>query len=104
MNETNRNMILAIVLSVVVIFGWQFFVAGPQMERAQRQAQIAAEQAAAANPGLATTTTGTDTASTVEQFSDLVIQAVAGSATNLKVTYPADATVAEALLARRASA
>ena len=57
MNETNRNMILAIVLSVVVIFGWQFFVAGPQMERAQRQAQIAAEQAAAANPGLATTTT-----------------------------------------------
>jgi YidC/Oxa1 family membrane protein insertase len=56
MNETNRNMILAIVLSVVVIFGWQFFVAGPQLERAQRQAQIAAEQAAAANPGIATTT------------------------------------------------
>jgi YidC/Oxa1 family membrane protein insertase len=62
MNETNRNMILAIVLSVVVIFGWQFFVAGPQMERAQRQAQIAAEQAAAANPGLATTTTTTPAA------------------------------------------
>ena len=60
MNETNRNMIIAIVLSVVVIFGWQFFVAGPQMERAQRQAQIAAEQAAAANPGIATTTTMTD--------------------------------------------
>ncbi|MEO7223214.1 MAG: membrane protein insertase YidC, partial [Devosia sp.] len=59
MNETNRNMILAIGLSVVVIFGWQFFIAGPQMERAQRQAQIAAEQAAAANPGLATTTTTT---------------------------------------------
>ena len=38
----NRNMILAIVLSMVVLFGWQFFVAGPQMERAQRQAQIAA--------------------------------------------------------------
>ena len=31
-------MILAIVLSMVVLFGWQFFVAGPQMERAQRQA------------------------------------------------------------------
>ena len=42
MNETNRNMIIAIVLSVVVLFGWQFFVAGPQMERAQQQAQIAA--------------------------------------------------------------
>ncbi len=61
MNETNRNMIIAIALSVVVIFGWQFFVAGPQLERAQRQAQIAAEQAAAANPGLATSTTTTTT-------------------------------------------
>ncbi|MDQ2636534.1 MAG: membrane protein insertase YidC, partial [Actinomycetota bacterium] len=62
MNETNRNMILAIVLSMVVIFGWQFLVAGPQLERAQRQAQIAAEQAAAANPGIATTTTTTTSA------------------------------------------
>jgi YidC/Oxa1 family membrane protein insertase len=33
------------VLSMVVLFGWQFFVAGPQLERAQQQAQIAAEQA-----------------------------------------------------------
>ena len=41
----NRNVIIAIVLSMVVLFGWQFFVAGPQMERAQQQAQIAAEQA-----------------------------------------------------------
>jgi len=62
MNETNRNMIIAIALSVVVIFGWQFFVAGPQLERTQRQAQIAAEQAAAANPGLATSTTTSTTA------------------------------------------
>ena len=45
--ENNRNIILAIVLSMVVLFGWQFFVAGPQMERAQQQAQIAAEQAQA---------------------------------------------------------
>jgi YidC/Oxa1 family membrane protein insertase len=64
MNETNRNMILAIVLSVVVIFGWQFFVAGPQMERAARQQQIAAEQAAAANPGLATTTSAANPTAT----------------------------------------
>jgi YidC/Oxa1 family membrane protein insertase len=41
----NRNVIIAIVLSMVVLFGWQFFVAGPQLERAQQQAQIAAEQA-----------------------------------------------------------
>ena len=64
MNETNRNMIIAVVLSVAVIFGWQFFVAGPQLERAQRQAQIAAEQAAAANPGIATTTTNPAAAAT----------------------------------------
>ena len=41
----NRNVIIAIILSMVVLFGWQFFVAGPQLERAAQQAQIAAEQA-----------------------------------------------------------
>jgi YidC/Oxa1 family membrane protein insertase len=41
----NRNVILAIVLSMIVLFGWQFFIAGPQLERAQQQAQVAAEQA-----------------------------------------------------------
>jgi len=55
MNETNRNMIIAIVLSLAVLVGWQFFVAGPQMQRAQQQAEIAAQQAQASNPGLATT-------------------------------------------------
>ena len=59
MNETNRNMIIAIALSVVVLFGWQFFIAGPQAQRAQQQAEIAAQQAAAANPGLATGATTT---------------------------------------------
>ncbi|HEY8596267.1 MAG TPA: membrane protein insertase YidC [Devosiaceae bacterium] len=46
MNENNRNMIIAIALSLVVLFGWQYFVAGPQLERAQRQAEIAAQQKA----------------------------------------------------------
>ena len=64
MNDTNRNMIIAIVLSVVVLFGWQFFVAGPQMQKAQQQAQIAQQQAAAANPGLATGATTTTTGGT----------------------------------------
>jgi YidC/Oxa1 family membrane protein insertase len=41
----NRNVIIAIVLSMAVLFGWQFFVAGPQLERAQRQAEIAQQQA-----------------------------------------------------------
>jgi 2-C-methyl-D-erythritol 4-phosphate cytidylyltransferase len=42
---------------------------------------------------------GTDTASTVEAFSDLVVQTVAGSRQNLKVTYPHDLVLAERLLA-----
>ena len=54
MQIDNRNMILAIVLSMIVLFGWQFFVAGPQMEQAQRRAAIEAEQQAAADQGLAT--------------------------------------------------
>ncbi|GGE90404.1 membrane protein insertase YidC [Stappia taiwanensis] len=39
----NRNTILAIVLSLIVLLGWQFFIAQPQIER-QREA---AEQQAA---------------------------------------------------------
>lgn len=49
----SRNVIIAVILSAVVLFGWQFFVAGPQMERAQREAQIAAEQAAQQQAGSA---------------------------------------------------
>ncbi len=49
MNNTggdSRNVILAVVLSAVVLFGWQFFVAGPQIERAQQAQQLEAQQAA----------------------------------------------------------
>ena len=45
-SDNNRNMIIAIVLSVVVLFGWQFFIAGPQLEQAQRRQELAAQQAA----------------------------------------------------------
>jgi len=44
MQPDNRNMILAIALSLVVLFGWQFFIASPQMEQAQRRAEIEAQQ------------------------------------------------------------
>ncbi|MEO6395206.1 MAG: membrane protein insertase YidC, partial [Devosia sp.] len=59
MNENNRNMILAVVLSMVVLFGWQFFVAQPQLEKAQRQAEIAAQQAASSDAGIAAPGQGT---------------------------------------------
>jgi YidC/Oxa1 family membrane protein insertase len=48
MNSDNRNVILAVVLSMLVLFGWQFFIAGPQLEQAQRQAEIRAAQQAEA--------------------------------------------------------
>ena len=38
MADNNRNYILAIVLSILVLVGWQYFVGMPQMER-QREAQ-----------------------------------------------------------------
>jgi len=44
--QFDRNTILAIVLAIAVIFGWQIFVAQPQLEQAQRRAELAAQQAA----------------------------------------------------------
>ena len=65
-SDNNRNMIIAIVLSIVVLFGWQFLVAGPQLEKAQQDAALRAQQTAAtsadttaaaiATPGAAGTT------------------------------------------------
>jgi len=47
----NQNFILALVLSFVVLLGWQYFVAGPKMEaerqRQETQQQTAPEQSAA---------------------------------------------------------
>lgn len=48
MTPDNRNVILAVVLSMLVLFGWQFFVAGPQLEQAQRQNELRAAQQAEA--------------------------------------------------------
>lgn len=55
----NRNIILAIVLSMVVLFGWQFFVAKPQLDRAQQAQELAAQQAQQ-DAALATPTTTSD--------------------------------------------
>src|SRR6478736_1441350 len=34
-----KNMILAIVLSAIVLFAWQFFIGMPQMDKQRQQAQ-----------------------------------------------------------------
>jgi YidC/Oxa1 family membrane protein insertase len=44
----NRNLIIAIALSLAVIIGWQFLFARPQIQRAQ---QTATQQAEAPKPG-----------------------------------------------------
>ncbi len=53
MKEDNRNLLLAIVLSVVVLLGWQFFYGVPQMEKqkqaAQQTQQAQSQQAPAAS-------------------------------------------------------
>ena len=66
MNPENRNMILAIALSMSVLFGWQVFVVGPELEkeaaRQQAIAEMQAEEAAADSTNDAPTaqkTTGT---------------------------------------------
>jgi YidC/Oxa1 family membrane protein insertase len=49
MNYDNKNLILAIVLSMAVIFGWQYFFVKPQLELQQaQQAQQQQQQAPAA--------------------------------------------------------
>src|SRR6478735_12188365 len=47
-----KNMILAIVLSAVVLLGWQFFFNIPQAEKQAQQAKIAQQQQAQ-TPGAA---------------------------------------------------
>jgi YidC/Oxa1 family membrane protein insertase len=39
MKEDNRNLLLAITLSVVVLLGWQFFYGAPQIEKQKQIAQ-----------------------------------------------------------------
>lgn len=42
----NKNVVLAVILSIVVLLGWQYFVLGPQVEQErQRQEAIRAQQA-----------------------------------------------------------
>lgn len=46
MNSNDRNMFLAILLSMGILFGWDYFVAGPQRKAYQEARQAAAEAAA----------------------------------------------------------
>ncbi|GHA23786.1 membrane protein insertase YidC [Devosia pacifica] len=73
MND-NRNIILAIVLSMIVLFGWQYFVAGPQMERAMQDAELAQAEQDELNSALSTPEQSADgapaSASGTQMFED----------------------------------
>src|ERR1700722_5533257 len=43
MNDSNRNTILAVILSGIVLIAWQYFYNVPQMEKQRTQAQMQAE-------------------------------------------------------------
>ncbi len=47
MTPENRNLILAVALSMIVLFGWQLMVIQPEMEKEQAQQAPLAEQQAA---------------------------------------------------------
>ena len=47
MTPENRNLILAVALSMIVLFGWQLMVIQPEMEKEQAQQALLAEQQAA---------------------------------------------------------
>ena len=44
MNANRNNMFLAIALSALVIFGWQYFVVTPQMKADQARQAVLAHQ------------------------------------------------------------
>ncbi|MEP9349533.1 membrane protein insertase YidC [Xanthobacter sp. KR7-225] len=62
----NRNMFIAIALSMAILLGWQYFFGMPQAER-QRQAAEQQQQAAQQAPGSATPAPGTATPGAVPQ-------------------------------------
>ncbi|MDB5599952.1 MAG: rane protein insertase, YidC/Oxa1 family protein, partial [Xanthobacteraceae bacterium] len=44
----NKNTLIAIVLSALVLIGWQYFVGMPQMEKQRQEAQLKQQQQQAA--------------------------------------------------------
>ncbi len=51
----NKNTIIAIALSALVLLGWQYFIAGPQMERQRQEALLKQQQTQQQTPSPSTT-------------------------------------------------
>ncbi len=55
----HKNTILAVVLSLLVVVGWQYFIGYPQMEKQRQQAELKQQEQSQVQPG-ATNRAGTD--------------------------------------------
>jgi YidC/Oxa1 family membrane protein insertase len=100
--DNQKNLLLAIVLSVAVLLAWQFFYAGPKLkEEQERQARLRAQQtegkeqtgpgAPTATPGTAAPQPGTGTAPPVAAPLPTVKatrEAVIASATRVRIETP----------------
>src|SRR5579871_1547845 len=47
----HKNTILAVVLSLLVVIGWQYFYGYPQMERERQQAALRQQEQSQLQPG-----------------------------------------------------
>lgn len=61
MDSQNRNTILAIALSVLVLIAWQFFYVAPKMEAERRAAEIEAQRVESQTPSVDATQGNTQT-------------------------------------------
>src|SRR3984885_2418597 len=55
----HKNTILAVVLSLLVVVGWQYFIGYPQMEKQRQQAELKQQEQSQVQPG-ATNRPGSD--------------------------------------------
>ena len=54
----HKNTVLAIVLSLLVVVGWQYFIGYPQMQRQREQAELKQQEQSQAQPGATQPATG----------------------------------------------
>src|ERR1700691_2195027 len=53
----HKNTILAIVLSLIVVVGWQYFIGYPQMEKQRQEAVVKQQEQGQQQPGAASPAT-----------------------------------------------
>src|SRR5271168_3918754 len=58
----NKNTVIAVVLSILVVVGWQYFIGYPQMERQRQEAQLKEQEQAQVQPGAAQPSTAQSSA------------------------------------------